>query len=834
MAGLILIAGGCAGTHRAEIVVSPERERTSLDDGWKFIKGDGDYAPPATNDSTWRTLDVPHDWAIEGPFVQADEGATGKRDYWGPVWYRKHFSLPASDAARRIYIDFDGAMSYAQVWVNGQKAAERPYGYASFQVDATPFIKVGQQNVVSVRLDSPKDSSRWYPGAGIERNVWLTKTNSIHVGHWGVYITTPRISETSAEVSLQTTVENQSATPVQAGVRTRLYEANADGKPIGQPVAMTKMELVNLEAGGHQIVKSVADVIKPKLWGLRSPNRYVAVTTIDANDSEVDRVETPFGIRTIAFDPANGFILNGKRVQIQGVCDHHDLGPLGAVVNIRGIERQIQLLQEMGCNAIRTSHNPPAPELLDLCDRMGMVVMDEGFDCWQIAKRPGDYHLLWDQWHETDWRQQIERDRNHPCVVLWSIGNELPEFKKSKIDGQKIAEELTHIAHEEDPTRPTTFACNDPTAGYDGYQKTVDVFGLNYRPTEYRKFVETHPEIPFIGSETSSTVSTRGVYVFPIVEDQSKGQADFQVSSYDLYAPRWASTPDAEFKALDENPSVAGEFVWTGFDYLGEPTPFNKDATNLLNFTDPAERAKMADELKNLGKIEVPSRSSYFGILDLCGFKKDRFYLYQSRWRPQLPMVHILPHWNWPDRLNQVTPVMVYTSGDEVELFLNGKSLGKKTKNRLEYRLRWNDIKYAPGELKAVAYKAGQKWAEETIKTTGPAAAVKISPDRRMLTSDGQDLSFVTISIVDKDGTPVPRANNLIHCQLTGPGEIVAMDNGDPTGHQSFQSQQCPAFNGLCLAIIRTHKNQPGEIHLKVTSDGAGADETVMEAVAKK
>jgi len=393
----------------------------------------------------------------------------------------------------------------------------------------------------------------------------------------------------------------------------------------------------------------------------------------------------------------------------------------------------------MGCNAIRTSHNPPAPELLDLCDRMGFVVMDEAFDCWALQKKKNDYHLLFPDWHEMDMRSYIRRDRNHPCVVMWSIGNEIRE--QGEKSAHHLAAELTGIAHDEDPTRPTTSACNNGAAGYNGFGKNIDVFGENYDKNDYAKFRKANPDQPVVGSETASCVSSRGEYFFPVEDDKSKGKSNFQVSSYDLYAPRWAWPPDYEFRKLDENPFVAGEFVWTGFDYLGEPTPYGGDSTNLLNFTDPAEQQKVADELKEMGKIRVPSRSSYFGIIDLAGFKKDRFYIYQARWRPELPMAHILPHWNWPERVEQVTPVHVYTSGDEAELYLNGRSLGRKKRGQFEYRLRWDDVKYEPGELRVVAYRNGKEWAKDVVKTTGAASKLMLDPDRKTIRGDGADLS---------------------------------------------------------------------------------------------
>ncbi|HEX6624799.1 MAG TPA: glycoside hydrolase family 2 TIM barrel-domain containing protein, partial [Pyrinomonadaceae bacterium] len=532
----------------------------------------------------------------------------------------------------------------------------------------------------------------------------------------------------------------------------------------------------------------------------------------------IDRYETVLGIRTIKFDAARGFLLNGEPVRMNGVCQHHDLGALGAAINTRALERQFELLKEMGVNAVRTSHNPPAPELLELADRMGIVIMDEAFDAWRRAKKKNDYHLLFDDWHEKDLRALVRRDRNHPSVVMWSTGNEISE--QGSAEGHKLSAALAALVREEDATRPVTAGANHLNAGYNGFQQTVDVFGYNYKPQEYGKFREKNPSLPLVGSETASTVSSRGEYFFPVVEDKSKGQSDFQMSSYDLYAPPWATTPDTEFKAQDEFPFVFGEFVWTGFDYLGEPTPYNADATNLLNFTDAAERARMQQELQALGKIHVPSRSSYFGIIDLAGFKKDRFYIYQARWRPDLPVAHILPHWNWPERVGQVTPVHVYTSGDEAELFLNGRSLGRKTKGPRQYRLRWDDVLYEPGELRVVASKDGKRWAEQVMKTTGPAARLALKADRATVKADGQDLSFVTVAVADRNGLTVPRAKNRLRFRIEGPGEIVAVDNGDATSHESFQSKERDAYNGLALVVVRTVAGKPGRIRLTAQADG--------------
>jgi beta-galactosidase len=486
----------------------------------------------------------------------------------------------------------------------------------------------------------------------------------------------------------------------------------------------------------------------------------------------------------------------------------------------------------MGCNAIRTSHHPPAPELLDLCDRMGFVVMDEGFDCWAHQKKPNDYHLLFPDWHERDYRAFIRRDRNHPCVILWSIGNEIPE--QGNVSQHQLGAELTAIAHEEDPTRPTTSACNNGSSYRNGFAKVIDVFGDNYDRNNYNRTHEANPDQPIVGSETSSTISSRGEYFFPVTEDKSKGMADFQMSSYDYYAPRWANPADWEFKYLEEAPFCAGEFVWTGFDYLGEPTPYNSDTSNLLNFTNPAEKEKMETELKELGKLHVPSRSSYFGILDLAGFKKDRFYIYQAHWRPDFPMAHILPHWNWPERVGEVTPVHVYTSGDEAELFLNGKSLGKKTRGKYQYRLHWDDVKYEPGQLHVVAYKNGKQWAEDTVKTTGEPAKLMLQPDRATIHADGSDLSYVTVTIADKDGLKVPRSKNLVKFELSGPGEIAAVDNGDATSFEPFQASQHKAFNGLALVIVRSKAGEGGKITLKAASEGLDSAQTEISTQSAK
>jgi beta-galactosidase len=841
------------------------RERLSFDADWRFTKGDplvvgealvyerikdwvlptGDellnWAPPRAprpagnpagdvsyaranfDDSAWRKLDLPHDWGIEGPFQQELSGDTGKLPWFGVGWYRKKFALPATDAGRQLALELDGAMAYAMVWCNGQFVGGWPYGYSSWRVDLTPYVKPGADNVVAIRLDNPRESSRWYPGGGIYRNVWLVKTAPVHVAPWGVFVTTPVVARESALVDVAVTAENLTAARAEVQVGVRLFAADAAGRPVGEPVATSALQPLRLEPGRRANISHTVAVAAPRLWSLRERNRYVAETTISQGDTVLDRTETPFGIRTISATVNTGFLLNGERVPLNGVCDHHDLGALGTAINVRALERQLEILQAMGCNAIRTSHNPPAPELLELCDRMGFLVMDEAFDCWATGKKRDDYSRLFADWHEKDLRTLVRRDRNHPCVIEWSIGNEVSE--QWQVDGWKVAAHLAAIVREEDRTRPVVSAFNNIRSGYNGFQTAVDIVGYNYKPFEYARLRQVHPQLVIEGSETSSCISSRGEYFFPVSNDKAEGRADFQMSSYDLYAPTWALPPEAEWRGLDENPFALGEFVWTGFDYLGEPTPYNADATNLLNYSDPVERERAAKELAEIGRIRVPSRSSYFGIIDLAGFPKDRYYLYQSRWRPDLPMAHILPHWNWPDRVGQVTPVHVYTSGDEAELFLNGQSLGRKKKGPSEYRLRWDEVQYAPGELHVVAYQQGQKWAEDVVKTTGPAARLTLKADRAELRADGQDLSFVTVTIADQAGLLVPRSKNLVKFEVTGPGEIVATDNGDATSFESFQAKEHHAFNGLALVVIRTKAGEPGAITLQAQSaDLTGAE----------
>ncbi len=769
-------------------------------------------ADPGFDDRGWRPLDLPHDWGVEGPFRMDLENETGKLPWPGIGWYRKTFVLPAADTGRRVFLDFDGAMSQPKVYVNGRLAGEWKYGYNSFRVDITPFVQAGATNLVAVRLDNPPRSSRWYPGGGIYRHVWLVKAPPVHVAHWGVCVTTPKIAADQATVRAEVVVQNDSAQPAAVPVTLAILDG-------GNPVATAQATTAELAPGVSITLQQDLLLPSPKRWDLATPHLYTLRVTLAGGDA----VESRFGVREIAWDVERGFLLNGRKVVLQGVCNHHDLGPLGGAVHRCAIQRQLELLKEMGCNAIRTSHNPPAPELLELCDEMGFLVLDELFDAWKLAKKPNDYHRYWDDWHERDVRNFVLRDRNHPCVIAWSTGNEIPELGAT--DYHWVPKKLYDLIRQYDPTRPVTAGSNQPGASNNGFQQHVDVFGLNYHLGSYGSVAGSLPDKPLYASETSSCVSSRGEYFFPVDWDKSKGFYQFQVSSYDLYAPGWAYRPDLQFETLDKNPRYAGEFVWTGFDYLGEPTPYNLDSTNAMNFQNEAERKAAMEQMKKLGN-RAPSRSSYFGILDLCGFPKDRFYLYQARWRPELPMVHILPHWNWPERVGQVTPVHVYTSGDEVELFLNGQSLGRKRKGEFEYRLHWDDVKYRPGEVKAVAYKGGRKWAEAVCRTTGPAAKVILAADRPTIRAGGEDLCYVTVQVSDTAGRPVPRSKNPIQFAVAGPVEIVAVCNGDPTDFTPFQGTRVRAFNGLAQVILRSRRGAaPGPAQLQAVAPGlAGAD----------
>jgi beta-galactosidase len=566
---------------------------------------------------------------------------------------------------------------------------------------------------------------------------------------------------------------------------------------------------VEIKEFSNENINSKLIINNPKLWDINTPNRYIAQTILEVDGKIVETYNTPFGIRTIEFTANRGFLLNGRRVQIQGTCNHHDLGALGAAMNTSALKRQLIILKEMGCNSLRTSHNPPTPELLELADMMGFLVWDEAFDCWQKGKRTWDYNKLYDEWHEKDLIAMVKRDRNHPSVFIWSIGNEV----YNQHDGE-MTRHLAEIVRNWDPTRPVSNGYNDPDRSREkGAPLSLDLMGINYFFDQQPKW-ELDPQyknMPAIGSETSSCVSTRGEYYF------GKPYQNFQVSSYDLQHPDWGCTPDYQFKVNSKLPNLLGEYVWTGFDYLGEPIPYWSDEYNLVELrNDPTKKEEVKIEMEKITKKSPPSRSSYFGIVDLAGFPKDRFYLYQSQWRPELPLAHILPHWNWPERIDSIVPVHVYTSGDAAELFLNGKSLGKKTITKGEnFRLIWDSVKYQPGTLKVVTYKKGVKWASDEVKTTGLAASLQLNADKKSLQNDGEELLFITVKVLDKNGLLVPRSNPLIEFEVSENGEIVATDNGDPISYVPFQSHKREAFNGLALLIVKAKKGANGNIVIK-------------------
>ena len=785
------------------------------------------YVKSDFDDSEWRHLNLPHDWAIEGPFNIDYNGSTGKLPYWGIRWYRKTLELSQDDAGKQIYLDIDGAMSYASVWCNGQYVGGWPYGYASFRLDLTPYIKAGQKNVLAIRLDNPDDTSRWYPGSGIYRNVWLVKTSPVHVEQWGTFVRNQQVDSEIAVMEMGVNIENHAGKDVQVKLQTSVYLQGKDGRPVGEEVTQSMTKDIAIKKDSWSSARFQFKVDKPKLWDIDTPNCYVAVSRVFMDGKEMDSYETSFGIRTIEFNHDQGFMLNGQKVAIKGVCMHHDLGALGAAFNEVAAERQLRIMKEMGANAIRTSHNPPAPELVALCDRMGLMMQLELADTWQKGKRKNDYNLLFDDWSEADMRSLVRHYRNHPSVIMWSIGNEMPD--QTTDQGVIIARNLTAYCHDEDPTRPTSLGCNKRDAVFRDIVNQVDIFGLNYFHKTYPVFKEQNPTRRYHASETSSATSSRGEYFFPVTTDVNDSRSGFQLSSYDMTTIGWGCAPEVQFKMNEEYPFMSGEFVWTGFDYLGEPTPYNKDLTNLLNFSDPNELEKARKELEELGKIKTPSRSSYFGIVDLCGFPKDRYYNYKSYWRPDVPTVHILPHWNWEERIGEITPVHIYTSGDAVELFLNGKSLGRREKAHSYDRLTWDDVRYEPGSLKAIAYKNGQKWAEELVETTGKPAALQVTAEKTELKSDGTDLSFIRVAVVDSQGRVVPRSKNHLKFSVTGPAEIIATDNGDATSLLPFQLSERDAYNGLALVILRSQYMKQGKVVLTVESKGLPKQKVVLK-----
>lgn len=795
-------------------MAAQQRTETLLEKNWRFTKGDvADAMKPEFDDTRWEAVSVPHDWAIYGPFDRSNDlqnvavtqnletaasvktGRTGGLPYVGVGWYRTTFDAPAG---KQVSLVFDGAMSEARVYVNGQEACFWPCGYNSFHCDVTPYIyKDGRPNVLAVRLENRPQSSRWYPGAGLYRNVRVVATEAVHVPVWGTQLTTPHVAADYASVCLKTTVEGAGRQDVR--IVTEILS------PEGQVVAVkdNTMKINHSKPFEQNFL-----VDKPQLWSPETPYLYKASSKIYVDGRQVDEYVTRFGIRSIELVADKGFFLNGKHRKFQGVCNHHDLGPLGAAINVAALRRQLTLLKDMGCDAIRTAHNMPAPELVQLCDEMGFMMMLEPFDEWDIAKCENGYHRFFNEWAEKDMVNMLRQYRNNPSVVMWSIGNEVPT--QCSPEGYKVASFLQDICHREDPTRPVTCGMDQVSCVLgNGFAAMLDVPGFNYRTHRY---VEAYGQLPqnlVLGSETSSTVSSRGVYKFPAELKKQAMYDDHQCSGYDLEACSWSNVPDEDFALADDYDWTLGQFVWTGFDYLGEPSPYDTNAW--------------------------PSHSSVFGIIDLASLPKDRYYLYRSLWNKRDNTLHVLPHWTWPGREGEITPVFVYTSYPEAELFVNGKSYGKqrkldakaalslKEKDALwlqrRYRLMWMDVPYEPGELKVVAYdKDGRPAEEKIVRTAGKPHHLEVVADRMQLTADGKDLAYLTVRVVDKDGNLCPADNRLVTFSVKGAGTYRAAANGDATCLDLFHLPRMHAFSGQLTAIVQT---------------GTEAGQLVFEAKAK-
>ena len=775
------------------------RQEVLLEKGWKFTRDDGDFAPVAVDDSAWEQVRVPHDWAIYGPFDANNDaqvvaitqnyerratlktGRTGGLPYVGVGWYRLEFDAPDFGPGRTAELLFDGAMSQAKVYVNGQFVGEWPYGYNSFHFDITKFLnRDGKRNTLAVRLENLPESSRWYPGAGLFRNIHLIVTDPVHVPVWGTQLICSEISEQSALVDLKVSIEGRADR-----IRTEIF--GPDGRRVA---ASAKSE--PFEKGLRQQIK----VRRPALWSPESPSLYKAVTSVYVNSKKVDEYTTSFGIRSIELISDKGFFLNGKVRKFQGVCNHHDLGPLGSAVNEAALRRQLTLLKEMGCDAIRTSHNMPAPELVRLCDEMGFMMMVEPFDEWDIQKCRNGYHLFFNEWAEKDMVNMLHQFRNDPSVVFWSIGNEVPS--QCNESGYATAKFLVDICHREDPTRFTTCGMDQVLCVLkNGLAALLDVPGFNYRVHLYQQAYDELPHKIVLGSETASTISSRGEYFFPVEKTPRVRHDNLQCSSYDLEYCSWSNVPDIDFAMAQDKEWEIGQFVWTGFDYLGEPTPYNL----------------------------MPNHSSNFGIIDLASIPKDRYWLYRSVWRPDEETLHIVPHWTWPGREGEVTPVFVYTNYPSAELFINGKSQGRRTKDVSDeqgrWRLMWMDTVYEPGEVKVVAYDAaGKAVAEQTVRTAGEPDRIELSVDRRVLKADGKDLAYVEVSVVDKDGNLCPSDGRLASFRTEGFGGAYRCSaNGDPTCLDLFHLPQMHFFNGKLTALVQASET-PGSVTFTATAPG--------------
>ena len=800
-----------------------QRSERLLEKGWRFTREDqSQFSSPTFNDSKWSRVVVPHDWAIYGPFsfdndkqhlaitqdgqkeAMEHAGRTGGLPFVGTGWYRRSLEIPSDLGDRRVFLRFDGAMSHARVYVNGKEVGYWPYGYNTFAFDITFFVRPGEANTLAIRLENKHESSRWYPGAGLYRNVHLTFTSPVYVPLWGTQIQTPTIEASRAYVDVRTRIAGTSTLsgrPLQ--VKTKILS------PEGKVVAQREEEIQS--AGTERLYHTGFDVERPQLWDIDQPHLYKYVIELSDGGRLLDRDTTTFGIRSIQLKAGDGFYLNGRKLKFQGACLHHDLGPLGAAVNEAAMRRQIRTMQDMGVNAIRTSHNMPAPEFVRLCDEMGMPVMAESFDCWAQAKVPNGYNLDFNEWHERDLTNLLHQFRNSPSVIMWSIGNEVPE--QPSLDGAKLAYRLQEICHREDPTRPVTNGMDNPLGVLkSGMATTLDIPGFNYRPFLYDSAHKVLPQGFLLGSETCSTVSSRGVYKFPVVRKSMAKYPDHQSSGYDVEHCGWSNLPEDDFIRQEDHDWSMGEFIWTGIDYLGEPTPYYSD---------------------------WPSHSSLFGAVDLAGLPKDRFYLYRSHWKKDAETLHVLPHWTWPGREGQVTPIFVYTNYPEAELFINGKSQGRQRKDRSikiedtenedsqkaftrqkRYRLMWMDTKYEPGEVKVVAYDdAGKAVATQIVRTAGRAHHLELSADRTTISPDGKDISFVTVRVVDKDGNLVPDDGRLLNFKVTGAGSFRAAASGNPASLDAFHLPRHHVFSGQLVALVQSAE-RAGEAVLTVSAKG--------------
>ena len=782
----------------------------TLRDGWEFTKGSPEAA------TSWQKVRVPHDWAIYGPFdrendlqvkaveqngetvATAKTGRTGGLPFIGKGAYRIDFEL-ADTAGQVVTLVFDGAMSNSQVTLNGKHLGGWPYGYNSFYLDATGTAVPGK-NRLEVTLENEEQQSRWYPGAGLYRNVHVVSTDKVHIPVWGTYVTTPYVSDSLASVRLEMNIEGRPAAKSGKGGKGSKYpEITVDTRIIDPQGREVTSDKTCYYSRGQKFAQSFA-IDRPELWSPEHPALYTARTTLSVNGEEVDSYDTRFGIRSIEYIPERGFFLNGKPTKFKGVCNHHDLGPLGAAVNRSALRHQIELLKDMGANAIRTSHNMPAPELVELCDEMGMMLMVEPFDDWGFRpKSANGYGKVFGEWAERDITNMVKQFRNSPSVVMWSVGNEVPSQWGGPGMGELVM--LQDLIKSLDPTRPVTSGMDQINSVLvNGFASYLDIPGFNYKPQRYQEAYDKLPQKLILGSETASTVSSRGVYHFPVnfKEHNQVKHSDNQSNSYDNEACLWSNTPDIDFARDDDYPWVIGQFVWTGFDYLGEPSPYDTDAW--------------------------PSHSSVFGIIDLASLPKDRYWLYRSKWNTDSATLHVLPHWNWKGREGEVTPVFVYTSYPKAELFINGVSQGVREKNdstlQHRYRLMWRDTRYTPGELRVVAYDAdGHTAAEKTVRTAGKPHHLVLTPDRNVVKADGEELVYITVQVADKDGNIVPTDSRRVKFKVSGAGEFEATANGDPTCLLPFQQPEMDLFSGAATAIVCSGST-PGEIHFTATAPG--------------